>query len=65
MPLKAGASPKTVSANIAELHTGKTYAHTAAKFGKGKADKQAVAIAMKKAGKARPRLDAGKALLTG
>lgn len=51
MPLKKGSSKKTVSANIRELHTGKTYAKTAAKFGKGKANKQAVAIALSTARK--------------
>lgn len=49
MPLKSGSSPETVSGNIQELHTGKTYAHTAAKFGKDRANKQAVAIALSKA----------------
>ena len=46
MPLKKGRSRKTVSKNISEFHKGKTYAHTAKKFGKAKADKQAVAVAM-------------------
>lgn len=32
---------------------GKTYAHTAAKFGKERANKQAIAIAMKQAGRSR------------
>lgn len=44
-PLKRGTSKATVSSNIKEFHTGKTYAKTAAKFGKEKADKQAVAAA--------------------
>lgn len=48
MPLKSGKSKKVVSENISEFHTGKTYAKTKAKFGKGKADKQAVAVAMSK-----------------
>jgi len=43
MPLKPGAPP---SVTIPELHTGKTYAHTAAKFGKERANKQAIAIAL-------------------
>ena len=47
MPLKPGKSKKVVSENIAEFHGGKTYAHTAEKFGKKKADKQAVAVALK------------------
>lgn len=49
MPLKKGSSKKTISSNIKEFHTGKTYAKTAAKFGKKKADKQAVAVAMSEA----------------
>lgn len=53
MPLKKGSSRKTVSSNIRELHGGKTYAHTASKFGKTRANRQAVAIALKKAGKSR------------
>lgn len=51
MPLKKGSSQKVISQNIAELHRGETFAKTKAKFGKKKADKQAVAIAMDKAGK--------------
>lgn len=46
MPLKKGRSRKTVSRNISEFHKGSTYARTAAKFGKEKADKQAVAVAL-------------------
>lgn len=46
MPLKRGTSAKTVSGNIRELHQGKTYAQTRAKYGKAKANKQAVAIAL-------------------
>jgi hypothetical protein len=51
MPLKKGKSRATVSQNIREFHTGKTYAHTAAKFGKKRADKQAVAVALNSARK--------------
>ena len=46
MPLKKGTSEKTVSSNIRELHKGKEYSKTEKKFGKKKADKQAVAIAL-------------------
>lgn len=46
MPVKQGTSPETISSNIGELHTGETYAHTAKKFGKERANKQAVAIAL-------------------
>jgi hypothetical protein len=51
--MKRGSSRKTISANIEEFHTGKTYAHTKAKFGKAVADKQAVAASLSKAGKSR------------
>jgi hypothetical protein len=55
MPLKRGTSQKTISGNIAELHNGATYERTTKKYGKQKANKQAVAIAMRKAGKGRKR----------
>ena len=48
MPLKPGKSKKTVSSNISEFHKGGTYAATKKKFGKAKANKQAVAAAMAK-----------------
>lgn len=51
MPLKQGSSNRVVSENIRELHGGKTYARTAEKFGKEKANKQAVAIALSQARK--------------
>lgn len=49
MPLKRGSSQSTISSNISELHKGKTFARTKRKFGKKRADKQAVAIAMSQA----------------
>ena len=55
MPLRPGKSPKIVSQNISEFHTGKTYAHTAAKFGKERANKQAIAVAMNSAGKSKKK----------
>jgi len=51
MPLRPGRSKAVVSENIAEFHTGKTYANTAAKYGKKRADKQAVAVALNTARK--------------
>ena len=55
MPLKKGKSKKVVSENISELHKGKTFSKTAKKFGKDKANKQAVAIALDKAGKSKKK----------
>lgn len=51
MPLKRGSSQTTIGQNIAEFHNGKTYEQTKRKFGKKRADKQAVAVAMSKAHK--------------
>ena len=53
MPLKRGSSPATISSNIREFDTGKTYAHTAAKYGKKRANAQAVAVAYSEARKSR------------
>ena len=53
MPLKKGKSKKTVASNIRELHKGPQYKRTAGKFGKDKADAQAIAEALKKAGRSR------------
>ena len=53
MPLKKGSSQKTISRNISELHTGKTYAATKKKFGAAKANKQAIAIALEQARKSK------------
>ncbi len=53
MPLIKGSSPEVVSENIREFHKGPSYAHTEAKFGKSDADRQAVAVAMETARKAR------------
>lgn len=47
MPLKSGVSSKTISANIRELHGGRTYEKTKMKYGKNKANKQAIAIALR------------------
>lgn len=55
MPLKKGKSKKVIGENIAELHHGKTFAKTKAKFGKTKANKQAIAIAFSEAGKSRKK----------
>ncbi len=52
MPLKKTASKKGISKNIEEFHGGETYAKTKSKFGKKRADKQAVAVALNIARKA-------------
>jgi hypothetical protein len=59
MPLKKTATPAGISKNIAEFHTGKTYAHTAEKFGKATADRQAVAAALATARKVKGRAMGG------
>lgn len=51
MPLKPGKSKGIIASNIREFHGGKTYAKTAAKFGKERADRQAIAAAMSNARK--------------
>ncbi len=53
MPLKQGKSRKVVSQNIEELHQGAQYQRTKAKFGSQRANKQAVAVALKQAGLSR------------
>jgi hypothetical protein len=53
MPLIPGKSDKVVSENIGELHQGQTYASTREKEGAKMANKQAIAIALRKAGKAK------------
>lgn len=37
---------KSTSENIREFHTGRTYAKTKSRFGKKRADRQAVAVAL-------------------
>jgi hypothetical protein len=56
MPLKRGASRKTISENIREFSGGKTYSHTAEKFGRAKARKQAIAVALNQARKSGARI---------
>ena len=55
MPLKRGTSRKAVSENISEFHGGKTYARTKSKFGKRRAQKQAIAVALKEKRKSAKR----------
>lgn len=55
MPLRKGSSKSTIGKNIAEFHKGKTYRKTKAKFGKETADRQAVAAAMRTAGKGKSK----------
>lgn len=47
MPLEHGKSKATLKRNFAELRGGKTYARTKRKFGKRKANRQMVAIALR------------------
>jgi len=49
MPLKTGTGKKVISENISELHGGKTYSKTKAKFGEKKANEQSIAIALSQA----------------
>ena len=56
MPLKKSKSKKVISENIVEFHEGKTYASTLKKFGKKKADQQAVAVALSTAREAGARI---------
>lgn len=53
MPLQPGSSNDVVSSNIDELEHGKVVGKTRRKFGKKRAQKQAIAIALKKAGKSK------------
>lgn len=49
MPLEPGKDQKTISKNIREFHGGETYSRTKKKYGKKKADKQAVAASLSNA----------------
>lgn len=53
MPLLKGSSPAIKSQNISEFHAGPTYAHTKAKFGKKRANAQAIAAALATARRSR------------
>lgn len=53
MPLSPGSSPAVVSKNIKEFHGGPTFQKTADKFGKDRANKQAVAVALHSADKSK------------
>ena len=55
MPLKPGTSDSVVSENIRELHKGKTYARTEAKFGAKRAHRQSIAIALREKRESRRR----------
>ena len=55
MPLKKGSSKKTISSNFSEFHKGPTFKHTAQKFGKARANKQAVAVVLSEARKSKPK----------
>ncbi len=61
MPLEPGKSKETISKNISEFHTGQTFAHTAEKFGKARANAQAVAVALNSARKSGAKIGVPKA----
>ena len=46
MPLIKSAKKEAVGKNISELHKGPQFKQTAQKFGKARAEKQAVAVAL-------------------
>jgi hypothetical protein len=58
MPLNPSAG---IGANIKEFHKGPTFAHTARKFGRSDANRQAVAVALETARKAKRKADGGAA----
>lgn len=60
MPLIKSGSKAAVSKNISEFHGGKTYNKTTAKFGKRKADLQAVAVALSNARKYAKKAEGGE-----
>jgi hypothetical protein len=55
MPLKQGRNRQVISDNIRELHQGPQFQRTRRKFGKAKANKQAVAIALEQARQSKGR----------
>jgi hypothetical protein len=55
VPLLNSPSKKAVGQNISEFHSGPTFAKTADKFGKGTANKQAIAVALNIQRKAKAR----------
>jgi hypothetical protein len=63
MPLAKGKSKKATEARFSEFRHGKTYAKTAKKFGKAKANRQLEAVALggkRKKSKAKAKAKKGK-----
>lgn len=55
MPLQKGKSKAVQKQNFKEFHKGKTFAHTEAKFGKERANKQAVAVVLSESRKGKKK----------
>jgi hypothetical protein len=55
MPLKRGSSRETISENIREFRKGATFRRTKSKFGKERAEAQAIAVALSQARRSKRR----------
>ena len=62
MPLTPGRTKAIVKKNFEEFGQGPTYQHTAAKFGKDRANKQRIAVVLKESGQSKNPLKNPKRL---